>query len=358
MKKILSLLSILCLIFTLCSCGNSTTEPTNTNEQESTEHSNEVFEIDENFEAEVAKYEQLIEDYLAKDYSDVTLKIGRDSFKTIDLNYIKEYYKILRENEKIYNDSFNENFESDLDITCTTIDIKNNEFPILVIKSGDNYTAYEYKDGVADKIDASNLKIDEDSFVSINSGSNLFESAMIMFSDLYKDFKEKVDSKMTFSEAMEKYLTTEEEIYYGSAYSSITFEDGSEIEQKVSISLGEDNDLIMNISDTEKNIERDVTVTGIEEKIVKGEINVDYDENNATHPDNIYELTEKGNIYAFNIPEKDDTVKAKKLDHIKEAIDFIALVNYPTKITKEAETGFKTSYYALNLDGKLSALEK
>ena len=320
MKKILLFLIIFLVAVALCACGE---QPQPVNQE------NEVVETP-TIEQEINSGEELsfddyIEAYISRSNYNVTLKIGENKTREIDMNYAKEYYKLLK--------PYEDNYET----LCMTVDIAGKDFPALVIKSGDSIKAYEYENGTAKEIDAKQFNLKEEDYTYIFNGINLFENAIMSQGNLCIYLEGVKIGDRTKEEILNDYVTLYDDLYLGSDYHSEEYEDGTVLEQNTIMSLDDNGKLIMTIEDTGLNIEKKLAVNGIDEKVVRG----------ACYSPNykdiayIYELTEKGNVYMIDCSEvniinaEQNSVDAKKIVSSENVISLESNYQYPYHILKD-----------------------
>lgn len=341
MRNIIFAILIICLVLsTLCACGK--TKP-------STNQKSEVIEIltdEDKKSGEELTYDDFLDDYISRSNYNATLKIGDENPSEIDMNYAKEYYKVLRQ----YKDNY--------DSMCATVDDPEKDFPVLVIRSDDSIKAYEYVDGTVKAIDASQYDLKDDDYVYIFDGINTFENTIIEQGNLCNYLEGVKINNRTKEEILHDYVTVYDNIYLGSDYNSVELEDGTVIEQNTIISMDDDGKLFMTLVDTGMNVEKKLAINGIDEKIVLGAC---YSANEQ-EPILIYELSENGNVYCIDTKEisiinaEQNSVDAKKIVSSENVISLEPLYTYPCRIYKHGENGLY--YYGLTIDGTLISLAK
>ena len=341
MKKLMLVLLSLVMIFVFCACANKTEEEKeNYNEEGIIENNDEMIEeTSGEYYEEVEDISVIMERYIARTYDDTVIKLHKDSERDIDINYAKEYYRVLL--------PFKDNYE----VEGATIS-NGKDFPALVIKSGDDVFAYQYEDNIAEEISLDGINIDDISFSDIYACTNIFENAVITQGDLYERVKNLKDNKTSFEDIMNEYLATDD-IIYGSAYYAEESEDGTQIEKSSAVSLSGDGKLYMEVSDSSTNMNKTISITGIDDTIVYGEMILDNEED-ASNPDKIYFLTVKGDVYVAKVKDATNTVNATKIESLNRIISLEYIMPYPNVTNQTGE--LDTELYALSYDGNLYIL--
>ena len=338
MKKILFLVLVICLSFAFCACGEKAEpEVTATPDEDLV-----VVPLDETSGDD--EFINMVDVYLPMTFDGIELKIDG---KKVDLDYAKSYYRVLQP------------LESNYDNTCATVQVADQEFPALVIKSGDEIFAYQYEGGEAKAIDPSNLKLDGATFAGMYECINTFENAVIEQGSLCELLNHYREENTTFEDLMNKYLTDEDGIFYGSYYYGEVYEDGTELEQSTFIT-NEDGKLYFNLYDSGLHFEKKIPITGIDKQVVLGVVHERAVANGLEQ--DIYQLTEDGNVYLLDnkniriiepdtIPEE---MKANKIVSTGNIISLEPIQTYPAVINENGE--MIVSYYGFTLDGNLVPL--
>ncbi len=340
MKKWLLLIVSIVMAISFCACGNKEVEENNVDSSE-----NEVYD-NSSGEEEIDDYYSLLDLYLNNTVEDeYAIKTGKDKLTTIDINFAKEYYNILL--------SYEDNYEA----KCMTIDNENGFFPYLLIFDGNELVAYEYKDGSAKKIDASTFKVDTDAMAELYDGVFTYESVVFEQGYLHEFYKGIKDSGMSLEDCLKTYSGFDDVGYYGTSDSSYEDLDGNKVSILTDVTY-EDGKLYVEVTDSSADFNKKVEVLGIEDKIIYGEtvLSSDYAVN---HPEVIYELTNKGELYRIDMKGfysiEGETINAKKIDGVKNIIAFDSVANYPATIDVNGMND--DHFYGFTYDGELIKLE-
>jgi hypothetical protein len=343
MKKIMLVLSLSLALTMLCSCGEKqTTDVTNNAPVENTvvssnENDNDYLEAALDFD---------IQEYSTRDFGNIKLYLKGDTAREIDNGYAIEYYKIIKSKENEDETMF------------STVD--NGDFPALVVMSKGTITAYEYKDGKVSEVNSSNLDLQKAVYRDVYTSLSLFENAIINQLDIYSEYKEIKESGVSFEDIMNEYKNSEDGIFYGSDYHGEEFEDGTMVERSTEVMLGEDNNLYLKLYDSSIEKEKQFLIKGIEGNGVYGAVYIGDTISNENNPSLIYELTEKGDVYAINLKDVSisgsaEEVIARKISSVSNAIMLCPMQDYPTYIGESDQD--LSSYYALTFDGNLIPLK-
>ena len=340
MKKWLFLIVSIVMAISFCACGNKEVEENNANSSE-----NEVYG-NSSGEEETEDYYSLFERYLNSTVEEeYAIKTGKDKLTTIDINFAKEYYNTLL------------NYEENNDAKCMTIDNENGFFPYLVIFDGNELVAYEYKDGSAQKIDASTFKVDTDAMADLYDGVLTYENIIFEQGYLHEFYKGIKSSNMSLEDCLKTYSEMEDGNYYGTSDASYEDLDGNKVSIFTDVTY-ENGKLYIEIVDSSKDFSKKVEVTGIEDEIIYGEsvLPSDYD---VSHPRAIYELTNKGELYKIDMKDfysiEGNTINAKKVDGVKNVITFDNNSDYPGTI--DVNGMLNDHFYGFTYDGELIKLE-
>lgn len=321
MKKLFLLCLALIVVVSLCACNEAKKPAENDNTVVNESDNQNVDGLEKSEGEDVMSFDEIMKNLLEIDHEKGVVKITDSNNKIVDLNfdYVREFYRVINS----YPDPDYENYEENT-AKFATIQSADKDFPTLIINYSGDIIAWDF-DG--EKLVSTSVT-NTDSLVYLDKQDSLSQFGNYLYesNDLYNTIKSFKDSKLSLEDYM-KETYTDENVYYGSSIVAEEDESGNEIRVITSVDLEDDGNYYFTLDDNIRNINRKVKLEGIDGRCVNGFV-ANWDNINK-HPDKIYELTDKGELFVIEIPETGDTATAKKVDNISNAFTIIGTSFYP-----------------------------
>ena len=292
----------------------------------------------------------------AENQQNKELKIEKTNVMTMenmlvpfDINYSKEYLKILN--------------QYGMDSESYTYMQENSDYPMLIVKDGEEYHAYEYINGSAREItDINDNDIFDSGYLTSSSyGITALSATIDEYNRILEEYSS-LEDKDFDSFMKEKYENDKE---LGSASYPYDYLDGAEPGVEKATGYIEDGQYKVFVEDIEKNRKTTITIKGIDGDIAYVKFSTVDEISGIPGIANI--LTMNGDVYSFNIAdalpeyfeenvESEEELTAVKNENVKNAVSLIYTYLYPFHIVNGE--GMESSLFALTYDGELYRLDQ